>query len=172
MSNEATNGDDADMGDTTPPKKPRRWVRWALVASLALNVLIIGFVASKAYHFSGKMWRNHSPVIQLAKQGRKFVHDLPRERRKELWRMIKSRKGEFKPDNARITQAMKAFAEAIAVENYDPDVAQKALLELQQEAEQLITRGRTLTLEVIAELTPAERAQLAARLLKKTDKQE
>lgn len=158
------NGSDAAM--QAPPKKRIRWGRWVLVASLAFNVLIVGFVASRAYQFAGKHWRDGSAVVQVAKQGRKFVKDLPRERRRELFKMIKSRRGEFKLDDAEVKSAVTALAEAIRQSPYDPARTEEALMMVQQQAETLLSRGRAVTMDVIAELSEEERSKLAERLIK------
>ena len=163
------NGSDAAMQG--PPKKRIRWGRWVLVASLAFNVLIVGFVASRAYQFSGKHWRDGSAVVQVAKQGRKFVKDLPRERRRELFKMIKSRRDEFRLDDAEVKSAVTALAEAIRQSPYDPARTEEALLMVQQQqAETLLSRGRAVTMDVIAELSEDERGKLAERLLKGASK--
>lgn len=157
------NGPDAAM--PAPAKKRIRWGRWALIVSLAFNVLIVGFVASRAYHFGGKHWRDGSPVMQVFRQGGKFVKDLPRERRRELGKMIKSRRDEFRLDDAEVKAAVTALAEAIRQTPYDAQRTEEALVKLQEQAETLITRGRTVTMDMIAELTDEERGHLAKRLL-------
>ena len=166
MSDENNNSSDA--ATEGPAKKPRRWLRWVLVASLALNVLFVGFAASRAYHFGGKYWRSKSPVVHVVREGRKFVKDLPRERRRELGKMIKARRDDFKLDEAEVKAMVKAFAEAISETPYNAERTEEALIKVQDQAELLITRGRAVTMDIIAELTAAERAQLAARLLEKT----
>ncbi len=166
MSDENSNGTDASMQG--PAKKPRRWVRWALVASLALNVLFVGFAVSRAYHFSGKHWGGKSPVVQVMREGRKFVWDLPRERRRELGKMIKARRDEFRPDDAEVKAAVRAFAEAIQETPYDAKRTEDALVKLQDQAELLITRGRAVSMDIVAELSKDEREQLAKRLLSKS----
>ncbi len=158
------NGSDAAM--QAPAKKRIRWGRWALIASLAFNVLIVGFIASRAYHFVGKHWRDGSPVMQVVRQGRKFVKDLPRERRRELGKMIKSRRDEFKLDDAEMKAALTALAKALRQSPYDAKGTGEALVKLQGQAEILLTRGRGVTMDVIAELSEEERGKLAKRLLK------
>ena len=164
MSDHTSRADDAEMNGGPGDRKPRRWVRWALIASLALNVLFIGFAASRAYHFGGHHWRGHSPVGQVMRQGGKFVHDLPRERRRELWAMIKQRRGEFKLEREKVDEAVDAFAAALEESPYDPKKTEQALMLIQDQAELMITRGRGVTMEVIGELTSSERAEFADRL--------
>lgn len=152
-------------GSEKPPRKKGRWLRIALVVSLALNVLIVGFVASRAYHFSGKLWRGQAPVAQVMRQGRKFVHGLPRERRHELWAMIKQRHGEFTVDADEVHGAVRTFADALKQNPFDADHAEEALSRLQAQAQLMLDRGRKVTIEVVSALSQAEREEFAQRLL-------
>jgi hypothetical protein len=168
MSDENQSG--ADASTQPPPAKPRRWLKWALVASLAFNVLFVGFAASRAYHHhSGKFWRGNSQVSQVMREGRKFVKDLPRERRRELIDMIKPRLEEFHIDDVEVKAAVQIFAEALQEEPYNETRAEEALVKVQEQAQLAITSGRGVFLYLIGQLSKEEREKLAARLLTKSD---
>ena len=165
MTDEHTQQNDSAAAGQPAPRKPRRWLRIALIASLALNVLFIGFAASSAYHFSGKHWRGQAPVAQVMRQGRKFIHDMPRERRRELWAMIKQRRGEFAVNADELRTAVQALAEALKQEPFDTGRTEQALMQLQGQAQSMLDRGRGVTLEVISALSQSEREDFARRLL-------
>lgn len=169
MSDENTQENASGAADQPAPRKPGRWLRIALIASLALNVLIIGFAVSRAYHFSGKHWRGQAPVAQVMKQGRKFIHDLPRERRRELWTMIKQRRGEFTVNADELRTAVQGLAEALKQEPFDAGGTEQALMQLQGQAQVMLDRGRGVTLEVISALSQSEREEFARRLLSKAE---
>ena len=78
--------------------------------------------------------------------------------------MIKAHRGEFNVDSAEVDAAVKALAEALQQTPYEPTRAEEALVLLQDQAQVMITRGRAVTMQVLAALTPAERQQLASRL--------
>lgn len=167
MSDDSNTPSDVSMNGDQQTPRPRRWIKWALVASLAVNVLIIGFAVGKAYQFHHRAWRDHSAIAHVARQGREFVRDLPRERRRELWQFIKSQKGEFTAYNADADKAVTAFAEALNASDYDPAKVEQALEALQGEAETLLTRGRSVMMEVVGKLSAEERAELAQKLLER-----
>lgn len=169
MSDETTRENTPGPDNQPAPRGPWRWGRIVLVISLALNVLFIGFAASRAYQFSGKHWRGHSPVAQVMKQGRTFVRELPRERRRELWAMIKERRGEFAVNGDEFRTVVENLAEALQQDPYDAGLTEQALMKLQGQAQVMMDRGRDVTLEVIAALTPQERKAFARQLLSKTD---
>ena len=89
---------------------------------------------------------------------------LPRERRRELMSIVKARRGEFRTDRAQVHEAVRAFAMALKQDPYETAQVEEALKALQGEADTLFTKGRGVTLEVIAVLSGEERRAFADRL--------
>ena len=172
MSDDTTSGQDADA---QPPKRRGggravRWLGIALVLSLSLNLLIVGFAVTRAYSHWGKRWQGNTSIGQVMREGRRFVRGLPRERRRELIAIVKARRAEFRADKAEVREAVRTFASALKQEPYEVSQVEGALKQLQAEADTLFDKGRSVTLEVIAALTAEERRAFADRLLKKVNR--
>src|SRR5205814_5285705 len=75
-----------------------RWWMALLVLSLALNLLVAGALAVRFFapeHFERYTGASYSPLIP-----RKFLSDLPADRRKELGDLLRRSRGEFHNDFA------------------------------------------------------------------------
>lgn len=172
MSDENTQGQGAEA---PPPKRKGksravRWLAAGLVLSVSLNLLIVGFAATRAYSHWGKRWGGQTSIGHVMREGRRFVRGLPRERRRELIAIVKSRRGEFHADKAKVHEAVRMFATALKQEPYEVTQVEAALNLLQGEADTMFTKGRNVTLEVIAALSAEERRAFADRLLKKVER--
>ena len=172
MSDEHSTGQGAE---TPPPKRKGRsravrWLAAGLVVSVSLNLLIVGFAATRAYSHWGKRWSGQTSIGHVMREGRHFVWSLPRERRRELMAIVKARRSEFRADKAQVREAVRTFATALKQEPYEVVQVEKALNTLQGEANTMFTKGRGVTLEVIAALSGEERRAFADRLLKKIDR--
>ena len=167
-----TQGQDAEA---PPPKRKGksravRWLAAGLVLSVSLNLLIVGFAATRAYSHWGKRWGGQTSIGHVMREGRRFVRGLPRERRRELIAIVKARRGEFHADKAKIREAVRMFATAIKQEPYEVVQIEEALKLLQSEADAMFSKGRNVTLEVIAAMSAEERRAFADRLLKKVER--
>lgn len=172
MSDENTQGRDAEA---PPPKRKGksravRWLAAGLVLSVSLNLLIVGFAATRAYSHWGKRWSGQTSIGHVMREGRRFVRGLPRERRRELIAIVKSRRSEFHADKAKVREAVRMFATALKQTSYEVTQVEEALNLLQGEADTMFTKGRSVTLEVIAALSAEERRAFADRLLKKVER--
>jgi len=121
MSDEHTQGQGAEA---PPPKRKGRsravrWLAAGLVLSVSLNLLIVGFAATRAYSHWGKQWSGRTSIGHVVREGRHFVWSLPRERRRELMTIVKSRRGEFRADSAQVREAVRAFATALKQDPYE-----------------------------------------------------
>lgn len=139
----------------TSAKPPRRWTRWLLFGSLALNLLVVGLIAGAALRMSG--WGIGPPVRGL---GPALYRELPREDRRALRQTLRTAGGDaMSPgDQARLLSA------ALRAEPFDPD-ALEALINQQAEALQLYQfEVQRKWLAQVAEMSPAERNAYADRL--------
>ena len=146
------------MSDAPAPSRlSPRTLRWALVASLALNVLIIGAVAGTV------CFSHRGPPHGIASKGSGllgFAHTLPRERSD----MIRQRFADAQPNmetlRRGIRDARAKVREALIAEPFDQQKLDAALEGVAQ-AENNITRDKVAMFgTTVSQLTPDERRQL------------
>lgn len=147
----------------TAPVAPRRWpwLKIALIASLALNLLIVGAVAAR-FAFHERAERLAGPVAQILP--RRFLGDLPRERRKELLAVIRSYREGFQTGRAKMRDAANGLAAALEAEPHDAAKTAAAVSAIEQAGQAMLGDGVKLANDLIGRLTPEERQALAQRL--------
>ena len=146
-----------------PSQTPQRW-RQLLFASLAINLLFAGAAAGslltwKRHHGSGGKSQDGK---ELAITG--FIKSLPKERAKELRRLIKQQKvPDFDPlmENAR--QARRNAADVLAAETFSKDKLTAAFAGIEAAEGTMKSTARALLIDVAEHLTQAERQALADR---------
>ncbi|MFA6139572.1 MAG: periplasmic heavy metal sensor [Hyphomicrobium sp.] len=147
------------MSDATQPSRfSPRTLRWALVASLALNVLIIGTVAgtlcfSRFGHGPHGEGFKQSPLLR-------FARTLPRERSDMIRQKFADAQPNMEALRKGIRDARASVREALMAETFDQAKFNTALDGVVQ-AETNVARARTTLFgESVGQLTPEERRQL------------
>ena len=145
-----------DMGGEAVRRKAPRWMVAALVASLALNFIVIGSVA-------GAMWRFKGPpggggvVPNLLG----YASTLPSERRKEIWDLTARERSEIRPVRREVRAAREETTKALMAEPFD----KQAFLEAQTRQAEAENRARAavqnLFAEIASNMTAAERKAFA-----------
>lgn len=152
------------MADTSSPAPKARsplWIRILLVASLALNVTIVGIVG-------GAVLRGGGGPVDAAPGGdfRLFVSAMPDEHRKAMRRAFFEQLAFLRE---RRTEMFERRAQMIALlrEAELDEGALRALMEAQQAGwVDLGRRGQVLIFERVQMMTPQDRAQFADNLEK------
>jgi Spy/CpxP family protein refolding chaperone len=149
-----------DSASPSPPSsRSRRWLVGLLVASMAVNLLIVGAA------FSGWIWPEHGERGGFHRSfdllPRQFFAELDQQRRAELAAVFRARKTEFREQHRALRDAAAALADALEREPYDPPLAQSAIAEHSGRSHQLIDLGATTAATLVETLTPEERRALA-----------
>jgi uncharacterized membrane protein len=136
-----------------PPRRSRLLVG-ALVASLAVNLLVLGAVASAA-------WRFRSPAAANLQFGpaniMSYLSDLPPDRRAALWSQTVEPRRTMGPLRRAVRAARREMANALKAEPFDQSKFQDAQTRLiEAERQQRVTAAKLFS-EVAAKLTPDER---------------
>ncbi|MGC9369235.1 MAG: periplasmic heavy metal sensor [Paracoccaceae bacterium] len=140
-----------------------RWVKLALVLSLAVNLLVVGLVAGTGLNRLHDHDRHHPPGGELIDYG-PYARALSPEGRDRLRAAFRARRPEFRANREALRAGFAELLAALRATPYDPGRA-AAVLEAQQgrvEAQTALVRG--LLLEHLAGLSDAERAAFADRL--------
>jgi len=147
MSDMALGASIADSGRTP------RWLLALLVASLALNLLVVGL-------FAGLMWRTRIPppwAHTVTPNLLGYASTLPAERRQELWDLSAKERQRVRPFRREVRAARQETARTLSAEVFDPQqfLAAYARQEtLQNEARKVV---KDLYIKIAEALTPEER---------------
>lgn len=138
-----------------PEEMPRRnWLRIALVASLAINFLVIGASGAAMYRI-----QTHAPTMSgVSTNLLAFVSSLPEPRRKELWNAVRDEHRRLRPLRDDVRAARLEWRQALAAEPFDTqrfDKAQSRVLDAENKAR---AEAQRLFAALAGHLTAAERA--------------
>jgi hypothetical protein len=145
----------------------RRWPMALLVVSLALNLIVAGALAVRFFapeRFERYTGSGYSSLIP-----RKFLSDLPADRRKELGDLLRRNRGEFRKDFAEMRKLATQLADALEREPYDEAAAVAAIQAHAKVVDGMIDRGAAVTIDIVHRLSPAERKLLAGRIRERTE---
>lgn len=148
-------------GASPPPAAARglsRWGRVLLIASLALNFLIIGFAASA-------MWRHRQEAVFSGNAINAnligYTQTLPADRRKALWQQTANERRALRPLRAEVRAARQAARATFLAEPFNAAEfakAQDRVLDTEMRARR---EAHRLFLAVANALTKEERAAFA-----------
>lgn len=141
------------------PRAARPWLKWALIASLAVNFLVVGAVVG---HKGMGGRPGHSGYGRGGEEfgilG--FARTLDGERRKELQRLIKSAKPDFKALREEVRAARRAAGEVLVAEPFDKEKLREALDGVVAASARLRGAGVPALLVATENMTPEERRAL------------
>ena len=135
-----------------------RWSMLLLIASLALNLVVVGLVA-------GSIWRvrAHQPVTRgVTPNLLGYAASLPLERRDLIWNATGEQRQHIRPFRRDIRAAREEVMHAIAAEPFDGEkfaAAQSRLAEAYNHARAAV---QALDLQIATRLTPEERRAFPA----------
>lgn len=143
----------------TPPTRSAapRWMRILLVASLAMNLLVVGALVGAAIKGGGP-WRggdHHAGPMARALD--------PEDRRVLRKRMIETRTDSRDGRKAH-RAAMQELVTLLRATPYDAEAVQTQMQEVRGQFLNRMERGQALLLGRLSEMTQAERAAYADRL--------
>jgi uncharacterized membrane protein len=155
----------ADQAETPNPRPARTWPHWTmflLIASLAVNLLIAG-AAGMRYFYPERLERwSGASFTQLLP--RRFLSDLPDDRRREFLDLLKSRREVFRQSRSGMRDAALRFAEALERNPYDEGQATQAIQDFTKLSTEMVDSGTLVTVQIVQKLTPEERLKLAQQV--------
>jgi uncharacterized membrane protein len=143
----------------TTVAKRWNWLKIALVASVALNLLIGAAIATRYARGPGGERFAMANTVQLVP--RQFLVELPRERRREITQVLNRNRKELRAERDVARGLTLKIADALSAEPYSPDAVKAAVAEFVAQGAKLSSRGGDAAMEILGMLTPDERRQLA-----------
>lgn len=141
------------------PRPIGRWLKVALVTSLAFNVLIVSAVATRLWRgFDGERM---PPGAYVQLVPRKFLRDLPDDKRQQAQTILRSFAKEARSGREAARDTANKLADAISAEPYDQAKVKEVIDGFASESGRIAAQGGEAALQVIALLTPEERQALA-----------
>lgn len=148
--------------DTPPQGRFASWPHWMkflLVASLAVNLVVAGMFVMR--YFQPERMERWSGASFTQLLPRRFLSDLPEDRRREFLDLLKSRRDAFRQSRQDMTATAQRFADALERNPYDAAAVDAAIDDFTRLSTGLVDSGTLVTQQVVEKLTPEERAKLA-----------
>jgi uncharacterized membrane protein len=134
-----------------------------LMASLALNLLILGTIAGSVFASRGERIAapgGPTPALNGGIPG--FVRTLPKERRAALRESVEQFQRAARPLRVEAFKSRVAAADALVVEPFDPERLKAAMWRLSDAEARLRSQSVDILVGVASKMTSAERQQFRA----------
>jgi uncharacterized membrane protein len=158
--------DVSEPGPETAQAKRARRLKYALIASLAVNLLVVGAVAGMMFGFA-----KHRPHFGHGR-GEDFglmglTRHLPEERRKEIRKDLRADRERLRPLVDEIRAARREAADKLVAEPFDKAALEAAILAAGEKERALRQTAVTSFVGHAERLTASERKMLSEWWLKK-----
>ncbi len=137
------------------------WLRFVLIASLALNMLTVGMIGGAAIKWS--QWRGHHPP-RLDQAGGPLTRALTQEDRREIGRRMRAAYRESGKKRGHKRAEMAALVEDLKAQPFDAEAVRMRLARQRAVFDERLALGQALLLERLTQMSDAERAAYAGRL--------
>jgi hypothetical protein len=156
------------MSEEQVAPKGVNWLKAALIASLAVNLLFIGAGVTRFV-------MRDSPdrvagLSQVQMIPRRFFSDLDGPRKAELVGVFRQLSPSFREGRRALKSDLAALAAALDAEPYDAARVQAAVDTFSSNSQGLAANGAQAALKLIGMLTPEERKLLAAHIRQRQDR--
>lgn len=159
------------------PRPPRRWLPqlrsrwWTLLLGLSLmgNLLVAGLLLGAGF--------DHGPIGRITGASyvqlipRRFLSELPEERRKELMGIVRQRGDELRKLRDDAYTSPLVLADALDKEGATPAELKAAVDAFTTGSGSLAAGGGAVVMDIVARLTPEERKKLAAAIRERAERQ-
>jgi uncharacterized membrane protein len=143
------------MPDNQPAARGS-WLKWLLIASLAVNLLIIGSALGHRFFGHGH-WRGGRGE-SIGVMG--YVRHLDRDRRQTISKILSAGRPNLRELREEVRQARLAAAETIAAEPFDKAKVEAALAAIAAADQKLRTAGTASIVDAVEAMTSEERRGL------------
>jgi len=136
-----------------------RWIGWALILSLALN-LFLGAVVGMRY------WREHQRVSERSTMGPigRIAAGLPESGREKVRAVMEGRQAQIREQSREFRRARSEAMQTLAAEPFDRARADAAFVEARRRANAMSELMQSTMIEASARLSPEERKAFRERM--------
>ena len=143
-----------DAAPAPPRRRAPRWMVALLVASLALNLLIVGAVAGSFWAFRhGGFWAGGGFAGSLLG----YVSTLPAERRREIWGRVGEERRALRAHRQAVREARNEALRALGANPFDRERFRAAMRRVHEAETKARAEAEPLFTAIPALMTPAER---------------
>jgi uncharacterized membrane protein len=158
----------SETGAAAAPSRRINWIMWALVASLALNLLFVG--AGVARFLVREPPERIVGLSQVQLIPRKFFSELEGPRRAELMGVFREMGPTFRDGRRAAREEIAALASALEAEPYDEARVKATVDSFSTRSGNLVAAGGETALKFITMLTPEERKLLAQHIRQRAER--
>lgn len=134
----------------------RRWLPWALVASLGVNLVVAGIVAG-AFLYG-------PPDRPPREGGWAIAHDLPEPFRGEMLREMRHESDKWIGKRRQLHGQREALAEALEAEPFRVERIESILADSRATLDELAGRSAAMLIDQVRRMDPDDRADYAKKL--------
>lgn len=143
------------------PKK-RSWMKYLLIASLGVNLLVAGLVIGAKASGQSHMKGTHMGGVGL----RAFVSAMPEGKRSELHDHFKQNRSKMRAGKNAMRETMNEIRMIIAAQPFDAEALNAAFTQQRSRVTSVTQDAQATLVKVITDMTDAERAVYAENLKK------
>ncbi|MCZ0811774.1 MAG: periplasmic heavy metal sensor [Pseudomonadota bacterium] len=147
--------------ETGNKSAPRRWMRVALVVSLALNLLVAGVVVGALFSAG---WRHMGHMPHISGAAGPMTHALAEPDRKAIAQQMRQAYREGRPGRAAQSAAFESLIEDLRAERFDRSAIEAHLAGIRSMISERVELGQGLLLDRLSAMDPAARRAYADRL--------
>ena len=141
----------------------RRWLLGGLIASLALNLLLLGFVGGRAFAHFLRPAIDPDPAHRFSR----LLGFLPDERRAALRPFLRERRRALGPFARELRQLHRELRETLGTEVFDAEALESTLSRLRSRLNEAQRVNHERLVSVSGQMTADERRQLAEWMAKR-----
>ena len=151
------------MTDIPPGRRSGRGLRWALGLSLALNLIVLGFIGGAAWRLAGPDAPDRHGRHAVASYGAAFVRALPPRAQRQLHRSLRRDPGTL-PGRAERRALYEELVAVLRADTFDRAAVEAIFARQAEMAQRVQSRGQAGWLEIVSGMDAEGRAQVADRL--------
>jgi hypothetical protein len=158
----------SETGAAATPSRRINWIAWALIASLALNLLFVG--AGVARFLVREPPERVVGLSQVQLIPRRFFSELEGPRKAELMGVFREMGPAFRDGRRAAREEIAALSSALEAEPYDEARVKDTVDSFSTRSGNLVAAGGETALKLIAMLTPDERKLLAQHIRQRAER--